>query len=67
MKKSRHTSLRKRRVVCRDFGIVNTLDAVTFGTRKGRGCVKEKPFAGFSFALSEADNPAAAGGCRRQP
>jgi len=29
--------------------------------------VKEEPFAGSSFALSEAENPAAAGGCRRQP
>ena len=53
-----------------------------FLLHKGRGCVKEKPqgelphsgkrrhpgvFAGFSFALSEADNPPADGGCCKQP
>jgi len=44
-----------------------TFDAAIFCMRKGRGCVKEKPFAGFSFASSEADNPPVGGGSRREP
>ena len=40
---------------------------MTYGRRKGKGCVKEKPFAGFSFASSEADNPPVGGGSRREP
>jgi len=41
---------------------VNTLDALNFGRTEGK-----ENHQGFSFASSEADNPPAGGGCRRQP
>ena len=37
----------------KDFSWINNI----FSCSKGKDSVKEKPFAGFSFALSEADNP----------
>ena len=49
--------------VFKDFSWINNI----FSCSKGKESVKEKPFAGFSFALSEADNPPAGGDCCKQP
>ena len=36
-----------------------------FSLREGSGSVKEEPFAGSSFASSEAENPPEGGGCHK--